>query len=28
MKQYRMLKSAGYGSIFTYYYYKFRLHIH
>jgi rhamnosyltransferase len=28
MKQYRMLRSAGYGSIFTYYYYKFRLHIH
>ena len=28
MNQYRMLRSAGYGSIFTYYYYKFRLHIH
>ena len=28
MKQYRMLRSAGYGSIFTYYYYKFRIHIH
>ena len=28
MRQYRMLRSAGYGSIFTYYYYKFLLHIH
>lgn len=28
MKQYRMLRSAGYGSIFTYYYHKFLLHIH
>ena len=28
MQQYRMLRSAGYGSIFTYYYYKFRIHIH
>ena len=28
MKQYRMLRSAGYSSIFTYYYYKFRIHIH
>jgi len=28
MKQYRMLRSAGYGSIFTYYYNKFLLHIH
>ena len=26
--QYRMLRSAGYGSIFTYYYYKLRLYIH
>ena len=26
IQQYRMLRSAGYGSIFTYYYYKFRLH--
>ena len=28
IQQYRMLRSAGYGSIFTYYYYKFKLHIH
>ena len=28
IRQYRMLRSAGYGSIFTYYYYKFRIHIH
>lgn len=28
IKQYRMLRSAGYGSIFTYYYHKFLLHIH
>jgi rhamnosyltransferase len=28
MKQYRMLRSAGYGSILTYYYHKFLLHIH
>jgi len=28
MRQYRMLRSAGYGSIFTYYYHKFLLHIH
>lgn len=28
MQQYRMLRSAGYGSIFTYYYYKLRIHIH
>lgn len=28
MKQYRMLRSAGYGSIFTYYYHKILLHIH
>ena len=28
IQQYRMLRSAGYGSIFTYYYYKFNLHIH
>lgn len=28
MKQYRMLRSAGYGSVFTYYYHKFLLHIH
>ena len=28
MKQYRMLRSAGYGSLFTYYLNKFRLHIH
>ena len=28
MKQYRMPRSAGYGSIFTYYYHKFLLHIH
>ena len=28
MKQYRMLRSAGYGSIFTYYYHKCLLHIH
>lgn len=28
IKQYRMLRSAGYGSILTYYYYKFKIHIH
>ena len=28
IRQYRMLRSAGYGSIFTYYYYKLRLYIH
>ncbi|MCR4582031.1 MAG: glycosyltransferase [Prevotella sp.] len=28
LRQYRMLRSAGYGSIFTYYYNKFLLHIH
>lgn len=28
IRQYRMLRSAGYGSIFTYYYNKFLLHIH
>lgn len=28
MKQYRMLRSAGYGSVFTYYYHKLLLHIH
>ena len=28
IKQYRMLRSAGYGSIFTYYYHKFLLHTH
>lgn len=28
VRQYRMLRSAGYGSIFTYYYNKFLLHIH
>lgn len=28
MKQYQMLKSAGYGSIFKYYVYKFKTHIH
>jgi len=27
-RQYRMLRSAGYGSIITYYYNKFKLHIH
>jgi len=27
IKQYRMLRSAGYGSVFTYYLNKFRLHI-